>query len=113
MVNEKYIIAIDAADDAGMWPASGLAAVTCAGDGAVLVRFASGKAGGGAGHDGNENDLVTLTCTADKEKDVMTAIAQAINGQRNTDDGVLVLCDDVNSVFLHKNILSCTITLDT
>ena len=37
MVNEKYIIAIDAADDAGMWPASRLAAVTCAGDGAVLV----------------------------------------------------------------------------
>ena len=45
MVNEKYIIVIDAADDAGMWPASGLAAVTCAGDGAVLVRCASGKAG--------------------------------------------------------------------
>ena len=109
---EKYLIFIDAADDAGMWPVSKLAAVTCAGDGAVLVRFASGV-GGGFGTGGTENDLVTLTCTADTEKAVMTAIAQAINGQRNTDDGVLVLCDDVNSVFLHKNILSCTITLDS
>ena len=111
MVNEKYIIAIDDADDAGMWPASRLAAVTCAGDGAVLVRFGSGISGGGG--TAAENDLVTLTCTADTEKAVMTAIAQAINGQRNTDDGVIVLCDDVNSVFLHKNILSCTITLDS
>ena len=109
---EKFLVVIDAADDAGMWPVSKLAAVTCAGDGAVLVRFASGV-GGGFGTGGTENDLVTLTVTADTEKAVMTAIAQAINGQRNTDDGVIVLCDDVNSVFLHKNILSCTITLDS
>jgi hypothetical protein len=108
---EKYIIAIDAADDAGMWPASKLAAVTCAADGVVLVRFGSGVAGNGG--TGTENDLVTLTVTADSEKAVMLAIAQAINGQRNTKDGVIVLCDDVNSTFLHKDILSCTITLDT
>ena len=108
---EKFILVIDAADDAGMWPASKLAAVTCAGDGTVLVRFGSGISGGGG--TAAENDLVTLTVTADKEKAVMTAIAQAINGQRHTDDGVIVLCDDVNSKFLHKNILSCAITLDT
>jgi hypothetical protein len=108
---EKYIIAIDAADDAGMWPASRLAAVTCAGDGVVLVRFGSGISGGGG--TGAENDLVTLTVTANTEKAVMIAIAQAINGNRNLGDGAIVLCDDVNSVFLHKNILSCTITLDT
>ena len=108
---EKYIIAIDAADDAGMWPASRLAAVTCAGDGTVLVRFGSGISGGGG--TAAENDLVTLTVTADTEKAVMQAIAQAINGNRNLGDGAIVLCDDVNSVFLHKNILSCTITLDT
>ena len=108
---EKFILVVDAADDAGMWPVSKLAAVTCAGDGTVLVRFGSGVSGGGG--TAAENDLVTLTVTADTEKTVMTAIAQAINGQRNTDDGLLVLCDDVNSVFLHKNILSCTITLDT
>ena len=108
---EKFLIFIDDADDAGMWPARYLSAVTCAGDGAVLVKFHSGvEPGGGTA---GAYDLVTLTCTADKEKDVMTAIAQAINGQRNIDDGVIVVCDDVNSVFLQKNILSCAITLDT
>jgi hypothetical protein len=107
---EKFLVVIDAADDAAMWPVSGLRAVTCASDGVVLLQFAAGI------HDPTgadaDSDLVTLTCTADKEKDVMMAIGRAINGQRNTDDGVLVLCDDVNSVFLHKNILSCTITLN-
>ena len=108
---EKFLIFIDDADDAGMWPVSRLAAVTCAGDGAVLVRFNSSvEPGGGTAA---ANDLVTLTCTADTEKAVMQAIAQAINGNRNLGDGAIVLCDDVNSVFLHKNILSCTITLDT
>jgi len=112
MVNEKYIIAIDAADDAGMWPASRLAAVTCAGDATVLVRFGSGVAGGGG--TAAENDLVTLTCTADKEKVVMQEIARVLNANGpGYSDGPVVLCDDVNSVFLHPDILSCTITLDT
>ena len=110
---EKYLIFIDDADDAGMWPASKLAAVTCAGDGAVLVRFASGIAGGtGAG--ALEADLVTLTCTADTEKAVMQAIAAACNATGpQYNDGAIVVCDDVNSKFLHKNILSCAITLDS
>jgi|TARA_R110000824_G_scaffold1885_4_gene9255 hypothetical protein len=109
---EKFLIFIDAADDAAMYPASKLVCMTCAGDGAVLLRFPSGVAGGtGAG--AAEGDLVTLTCTADTEKAVFTAVAQAINGNRNLSDGAIVVCDDVNSVFLHKNILSCTITLDS
>ena len=107
---EKYIIAIDQADKAGMWPASKLTAVTCNADGVVFVRFGSSVAGGGGIN--NENDLVTLTVTSNSEKAVMLAIAQAINGQRNTKDGVIVLCDDVNAKFLHKDILSCAITLD-
>jgi len=107
---EKFLLVIDAADDAAMFPVTGLRAVTCAGDGTVLLQFAPGI------HDPTgtdaDADLVTLTVTADTEKAVMTAIGRAINGQRNTDDGVLTLCDDVNSIFLHPNILSCTITLN-
>ena len=107
---EIFLLVIDAADDAAMFPVSGLRAVTCAGGGAVLLQFAPGI------HDPTgtdaDADLVTLTVTADTEKAVMLAIGRAINGQRNTDDGVLTLCDDVNSIFLHPNILSCTITLN-
>jgi len=110
---EKFLIFIDAADDAAMFPVSKLVAVTCAADATVLLRFPSGVAGGtGAG--GTEGDLVTLTTTADKEKDVMQAIARACNASGPAyNDGAIVVCDDVNSKFLHKNILSCTITLDS
>ena len=105
----KYLLIVDEADDAAMFPVSGLRAITCAGDGAVLLQFAPGI------HDPTgtdaDADLVTLTITADKEKDVMVAIGQAINGGPHS-DGVITLCDDVNSVFLHPNILSCTITLN-
>jgi len=109
MVNEKFLIFIDAADDAMCMPASRLLAMTCAGDGGVILSFVN-YLGPNASED--KRTIATLTCTADTEKAVFTAIAQAINGQRNTDDGVLVVCDDVNSVFLHADILSCTITLD-
>tara|TARA_R100000234_G_C4859094_1_gene118402 strand:+ start:172 stop:501 length:330 start_codon:yes stop_codon:yes gene_type:complete len=108
---EKFLMFIDDADDAATYPASRLIGMTLASDGALLLRFESSI--GSFGTDGAANDLVTLTITADKEKDVMSEIARAINGQRNTDDGLLVVCDDVNSVFLHPNILSCAITLDT
>ena len=107
---EKFLMFIDAADDAATYPASRLLGMTCAGDGALLLKFEGSVMDTTVEED--NIDLITLTITADTEKAVMTAIAQAINGQRNTDDGLLVLCDDVNSVFLHKNILSCTITLD-
>jgi len=101
---------IDDGDDAATYPASRLLGMTCAGDGALLLKF-EGSAMDTTVEEDNI-DLITLTITADTEKAVMSEIARAINGQRNTDDGLLVVCDDVNSVFLHPNILSCTITLD-
>ena len=66
---EKFLLVIDAADDAAMFPVSGLRAVTCAADATVLLQFAPGI------HDPTgddaDADLVTLTCTADKEKDIV------------------------------------------
>ncbi len=101
---------IDDGDDAATYPASRLLGMTCAGDGALLLKFEGSVMDTTVEED--NIDLITLTITADTEKAVMSEIARAINGQRNTDDGLLVVCDDVNSVFLHPNILSCTITLD-
>jgi uncharacterized protein YozE (UPF0346 family) len=108
--NDHYMIAIDAADDAGMWPVNRLKAVTVAADATVLVKFEPGAGGTADG----DHDVVTLTCTADKEKDVMIGIADAINQATKypkSAKNYTVLCDDVNSVFAHANILSCTITL--
>ena len=39
---EKFLLVIDAADDAAMFPVSGLRAVTCAADATVLLQFAPG-----------------------------------------------------------------------
>jgi|TARA_R100001198_G_C5029831_1_gene96074 hypothetical protein len=112
---EKFLLFVDAENDIAMYPVSKLAAVTCAADEAVLLRFSSGVAGGtGAG--GTENDLVTLTTTAgaNVEKAIFQEIARATNATGpQYSDGVITVCDDVNSVFLHKDILSCAITLDT
>ena len=107
----KYFIANDAADDTGMWPVSALRAVTCAADATVLVQFDAGL-DDPTGATSNV-DTVTLTITADKQLEVMQEIAKAANAGGKYDDGAIILCDDVNSKFLHKNILSCTITLNT
>ena len=109
---EHFLVFIDAADDAGMFPVSKLQSVTCASDGAVLIKFAPGSLGDGQAA---SVDVVTLTVTADTEKTVMIAIADAINNATNypkNTKNYTVICDDVNSVFAHANILSCTITLD-
>jgi len=61
----------------------------------------------------DKRSFVTLTVTADSELKVFKALAKAItdigafNGEK-----FLVVCDDVNSVFAHPDILSCTISLD-
>ena len=111
---EKFLLFVDDENDIAMYPLSKLAAVTCAADEAVLLRFSSGVAGGtGAG--GTENDLVTLTTTAgaNVEKAIFQEIARACTSSGAGNDGVITVCDDVNSVFLHPDILSCAITLDT
>ena len=108
----KYFIANDAADDTGMWPVTALRAVTCASDATVLVQFDAGL-DDPTGATSNV-DTVTLTITADKQLDVMKAIAAAANASGAAyGDGAMILCDDINSAFLHTDILSCTITLNT
>ena len=108
---EKFLLVIDAADDAAMFPVSGIRAITCAGDGAVLLQFAPGI------HDPTgddaDADIITLTITADTEVAVLKVLVEKLLGTQNGPGGqagVLMVCDDVNSVFAHPNILSCTIT---
>ena len=112
-MNDPLLIFIDAADDAACYPASRLLGMTVAADATVLMKFESSI--GSFGTDGAAADIVTITTTADKELDVFKGIAERIEGaRRNTGNlGYVTICDDVNSVFAHANILSCTIALDT
>ena len=114
MGTDKFLLFVDGENDIAMYPISRLAAITCAADEAVLLRFSSGVAGGtGAG--GTENDLVTLTTTAGAavEKAIFEAIARACTATGSMKDGLITVFDDINGIFLHKDILSCAITLDS
>ena len=110
-MNNPLLIFIDAADDAMAVPLSGFLGMTVAGDGAIIMNFVN-TLGPNATED--KRTFATLTVTADTELTVFKAIAEKIAGiQRgNKDVGYVTVCDDVNSVFLHKDILSCEITLD-
>ena len=112
-MTDTLLIFIDAADDAAAYPASRMYGMTVAGDGAIKMQFESSIGSGGT--DGASSDIITLTVTADTELTVFKAIAEAIEGaKRNAKNlGHLTICDDVNSVFAHANILSCTLTIDS
>ena len=113
MGTDKFLLFVDGENDIAMYPIARLAAVTCAADEAVLLRFNSSvePAGGTAA----AGDLVTLTTTAGAavEKAIFEAIARACTATGSMKDGLITVCDDINSIFLHQDILSCAITLDT
>ena len=106
-IHEKFLIFIDAADDAAMYPVSNIQSITLASDGALLIKFAPGSLGDGQA---GSVDIVTLTITADTEKTVMQSIANACADAYS--DASIVVADDVNSVYLDSNITACAITLD-
>ena len=104
----NYLLFVDGADDAAMFPASGIQSITCAANATVLVKFAPGSLGTGQAA---SVDVVTLTVTADTEASVMKAIAQAANAPV-IQGGVITVADDVNSVYLVDDITACDIALD-
>ena len=108
----KYFLFLDGENDIAMYPVERLQSVTCAADEAIIMKFAPGSLGDGQAA---SVDIVTLTTTAGAavEGPVFQAIARAANASGpQYSDGLITVCDDINSVFLHKDILSCAITLD-
>ena len=110
-MNNPLLIFIDAADDAMAVPLSGFLGMTVASDATILMNFVN-TLGPNATED--KRTFATLTVTADAELTVFKALAEKIAGlyRANKDVGYITICDDVNSVFAHKDILSCTISLD-
>ena len=105
---DKFLVFIDAADDAACYPVKNLQSITCASDGAVVCKFTPGSLGDGQAA---SIDSVALTVTADTEKTVFSSIVSAINAHPNGDPFVVV-ADDVNSIYVDSNITACAITLD-
>ena len=105
---DKFLVFIDGADDAACYPLANLLGITCASDGAVLMKFKSSV----GGSTGAEHDSVALTVTADSEKTVFSSIVSKINAHPNGDP-FIVIADDVNSIYADSNISACAITLDS
>ena len=102
---EKFLCVVSAADDACMYPLRNLRGLAVTAESTVLMTFNSFRNGTAD----NDRDTVTLTVTADTEKAVMAGICAQINAHPNADPFV-VIADDVNSVYAHADILSCTIS---
>jgi hypothetical protein len=112
-MNDKILIFIDAADDAAAYPMSSFAGMTCAGDGAVLMRFIPSFNPVGAAD--TDVDTVTVTCNSDTELKVFKAIADAIAGDfsAHSKRGYVVIADDVNSAYVHPDITGIAIALQS
>ena len=106
---EKFLIFIDAADDAAMYPVSKIQSLTVASDATLLIKFAPGSLGDGQA---GSVDVVTLTVTADTELKVFKSIAEAISGNSFKPNGYIVVADDVNGVYVDSDITACAIALD-
>ena len=111
-MNNPMLIFIDAADDAAAYPLSRLLGMTVAADATILMKFEGSAADTTVEED--NIDLVTITCTSDKELQVMKSISVAIAGaQANLGLGYTVIADDVNSTYVDSAITGIAITLDT
>jgi len=110
---DPILIFIDAADDAAAYPLSRMYGMTVAADATIKMQFESSIGSGGT--DGASSDIITLTVTADSELTVFKALAEKFSGAKanNKATGHITVCDDVNSVFAHPDILSCTLTIDS
>ena len=111
-MENPLLIFIDAADDAAAYPLSRFRGMTVASDATILMQF---EASIGDPDGSNVNtDLVTVTCTSDKELQVMKSIAAGINAaKRNNSEGYVVIADDVNSTYVDSAITGIAYTLDT
>ena len=87
---DKFLLFVDDGDDAACYPIERLISMTCAGDATLLMNFESSV----GGSTGTEHDVVTLTITSDKEKEVMETIIQKIQ-QRGKN--ILLIADDTTA----------------
>ena len=111
---EKYLYfmeqtdgAFDAAQDAVCYPLSALQGFSASGTTTTLLMHFSGM----LGQDEDAYDVVTLTITANKQKEVIEALTDRFNAPMIPGDGkqFVVVSDDSNSVFADSRITGCAI----
>ena len=103
---------VDAVGDVACYPLSSFLGFTVAtADTTSLgMRFVSAVTGPGAT---TEIDTVDLTITAATHKKVIASICKAMNSATFADNGMVVIADQLNSVFCDSDITACAITHDS
>ena len=96
--------AFDAAQDAVAYPVSSFKGFSASGTTTTLLLHFHGV----LGQDEDAHDVVTLTITANKQKEVIQALAAAFNEGPHS-DGFVVVADDSNSVYADSRITACAI----
>tara|TARA_R100000458_G_C8008397_1_gene73554 strand:+ start:89 stop:439 length:351 start_codon:yes stop_codon:yes gene_type:complete len=94
----------DAAQDMVTYPLSSFQGFSASGTQTTLLLHFSGV----LGQDEDAYDVVTLTITSDKHKEVVQALTQAFNEGPHS-DGFIVVADDANSVYADSRITACSI----
>lgn len=103
----KFLQFVEGADKAATYPVDRLISMTCAADATLLLKFSPGSLGTGQAA---SLDTVTLTISSDQEQKVMANIADSI---LFSEEGLIVIADDVDSIYLDPDITACVITLDS
>ena len=107
---KKYFLFIDDDNDVAMYDVDKLQSVTCASNTATLLKFSPGSLGDGQAA---SVDVITLTHSAGGEITIMKALARATNATGpQYSDGLIVVADDVNGVYLDSSISAVGIALD-
>tara|TARA_R100001198_G_C5040959_1_gene101730 strand:+ start:118 stop:480 length:363 start_codon:yes stop_codon:yes gene_type:complete len=109
-MNDKYLYfmeetdgAFDAAADAVTYPLSAFRGFYATGTTTTLeMHFTPLLDHGGE----DASDKVTLTITANKQKEVIAALTRLFSAQP-ANDPFIVVADDSNSVFAHADITGC------
>jgi len=99
----NYLYFNNGGDTSIMYPASALKGIDLLPSGTQIdLYFKTSKITSVVG--GEVEDKISLTITDDKEKTVKEGIVKSINDALSNSAGFVVIADDENSVYIHKNI---------
>ena len=104
---EKFFMVVDAADQTYAWPVSAVLGLYSDADSSLKMHFKTNTGGTADG----DKDVIDMTITADKEKEVIKAILGAANATHSS--GAIIIADDVTGEYIHPNLTAVAVTLQS
>ena len=101
----KFLYFRNAVEDAAAFPVSALTAIDAADD-SVVLQFSNQR------DSDNAVNKVTVNCAADKSAILCKEIASAIAGSGSVHNSLIVVADDIDSVYIGEATSCGAIALD-